>query len=423
MALRLMTHVLFFLQAASIDPSGANSPLARICGPSSAKVVCINHYASVMPYHFSRNAYAYNIELAEDSFRTTNVTGDTSFGLVRDADFVIFDEERGLPLLGDNPTNDFMFTVTERYHEGPVYAPEQNLLLFSQITPAGFLPQYSIDLGKDPLTISEYATSPPLYAANGATFHDGYIYWAVSGGNNSIFDPPREQRAGIYRTDPATGETVCLLNNYFGYYLNSPNDIIVASNGHIWFTDPTYGWFSGLTDTAPQQSAATYRFNPLTGALNVVEQSLSLPNGIALSPSQKTLYISDSGSASSTILQEYGSIPSTFENWNITGPRYIYAFDIVNGDGANPYLVNKRVIYKAMSLAPDGIKVASNGFVVAATGSGVDVLDEGGAVVMRVQTNFTVNNFGWAGRDYREMWMTGVGGIGRVVMELRGQGN
>ncbi|KAL9038023.1 MAG: hypothetical protein Q9214_005448, partial [Letrouitia sp. 1 TL-2023] len=166
------------------------------------------------------------------------VSNDTSFELVRDADFLIFDQARGLALLGDNPTNDFLFTVSLHYHEAPVYAPKQNKLLFSQITPSGFLPQYSIDLGKDPLTISEYATNPPLYAANGATFHDGYVYWAVSGGNNSIFDPPREQRPGIYRTEPGTGNTECILNNYFGYYLNSPNDIIVDRNGHVWFTDP-----------------------------------------------------------------------------------------------------------------------------------------------------------------------------------------
>ncbi|KAI4210552.1 MAG: hypothetical protein LQ351_006619 [Letrouitia transgressa] len=403
----------------SMDPAGAISPLARTCGPSSAKVVCINHYASVIPYHFSRNALAYNVEHSEDSFRTTTVSNDTSFELVRDADFLVFDQARGLALLGDNPTNDFLFTVSLHYHEAPVYAPKQNKLLFSQITPSGFLPQYSIDLGEDPLTISEYATNPPLYAANGATFHDGYVYWAVSGGNNSIFDPPREQRPGIYRTEPGTGKTECILNNYFGYYLNSPNDIIVDRNGHVWFTDPDYGWFSGLTDTAPQQSPATYRFNPNTGALNVVEQTLELPNGIGFSPDGKTLYISDSGSASSTILQKYGSIAATFDNWNITGPRSVYAFDVVDG----VYLTGKRVIYKAQSLAPDGMKVAKNGYVLAATGSGVDILDSYGTYIARIQTNFTVNNFGWAGEDYRQIWMTGVGGIGRAILDLPGQGN
>lgn len=180
-----------------------------------------------------------------------------------------------------------------------------------------------------------------------------------------------------------------------------------------------YGWFSGLTDTAPQQSPATYRFNPNTGALNVVEQTLELPNGIGFSPDGKTLYICDSGSASSTILQEYGSIAATLDNWNITGPRSIYAFDVIDG----VYLTGKRVIYKAQSLAPDGMKVAKNGYVLAATGSGVDILDSYGTYIARIQTNFTVNNFGWAGEDYRQIWMTGVGGIGRAVLDLPGQGN
>ena len=151
----------------------------------------------------------------------------------------------------------------------------------------------------------------------------------------------------------------------------------------------------------------------------MVEQSLELPNGIGLSPDEKTLYISDTGSAASTIVQRFGSQAATFDNWNITGARSIYAFDVVEGT----YLSGKRVIYKAQSLAPDGMKVAKNGYVLAATGSGVDVLDSRGTYIMRIQTNFTVNQFAWAGADYRQIWMTGVGGIARATLNLPGQGN
>ena len=126
------------LSARSAGPQGAITPLARACGPSSANVVCVNHYASVMPYHFSRDALAYNIKHVEDSFRTTTIPSDPSFDQVGDADFLIFDEDRALPLLGDNPRNDYLFSVSNRYHEAPVYAPKQNRLFFSQSRPRAF---------------------------------------------------------------------------------------------------------------------------------------------------------------------------------------------------------------------------------------------------------------------------------------------
>lgn len=75
--------------------------------------------------------------------------------------------------------------------------------------------------------------------------------------------------------------------------------------------------------------------------------------------------------------------------------------------------------------------MAANGFVVAATGMGVDVLDEEGTLLVRVQTNFTVNNFAWSGqpdprdpgrgKNYTTLWLVGAGGFSRVQWALAGQ--
>ena len=232
----LMNLFAVFAGLAIAQQPGVIEPLVEECGPKTANVVCINHYAAVMPSHFGRDALAWE-RFEEDSIRTMTIN-DTSFSsLIPTADFIVYDRQRAFEILGDKPTFDFVFNVSNNYHEAPVYAPSQNKIFNSQLKPSGFLPLYVIDLNKDPITLEEIELNPPLYAANDAQFVNGSIYWSVAGSNRSIGNPPREQHSGIYKTDPATLETTCLLNNYFGYYFNGPNDIAVHNNGDIWFTD------------------------------------------------------------------------------------------------------------------------------------------------------------------------------------------
>jgi len=156
-------------------PPGVSSPVAKTCGPSTANIVCLDKYASVLPYHFFRNSTT----SPEDPipFGSTSVPNDTSFGLVKDADFLVFDQARAFELLGESPTVDFIFDLSTAVHEAPVYVPGLNKLFFSQLSP-GALPQYVIDLNQDPPTLSEYNSDPPVYAPNGGTFHNGLIYWS-----------------------------------------------------------------------------------------------------------------------------------------------------------------------------------------------------------------------------------------------------
>lgn len=214
--------------------TGVVSPLAQVCNTSLPKVLCVNKYAAVMPYHFFREVSnaTYN-----SVFGSTSVPNDTTFGLVDKADFLVFDRQRGLDLLGPHPSYEFVFDVPESVHEAPVYVASQNKLYFSQLAPPpGYLPQQVIDLNQNPPTLSEYLSDPPVYAPNGGTFHNGLIYWGASGGNNSIGGS--EQRIGLRTVDPATNKSTTLLNNYFGYYFNTVDDLVVSANGDVWFTDP-----------------------------------------------------------------------------------------------------------------------------------------------------------------------------------------
>ncbi|KAI4193180.1 MAG: hypothetical protein LQ350_008436 [Teloschistes chrysophthalmus] len=375
-----------------------------------------------MPYHFFRNIAN---GTSSPTFSSTSVPNDTSFALVDKADFLVFDQKRGQEILGSNPSYDFIFHVANAVHEAPVYVPSQNKLYLSQLAPPpGYLPQLVIDLNQDPPTLSEYLSDPPVYAPNGGTFHNGLIYWGASGGNKSIGGT--EQRVGLRTLDPTTNKSTTILNNYFGYYFNTIDDLFVHPNGDVWFTDPDYSWFFGLTDTAPQLGAATYRFTPSTGAIHIVEDSLAQPNGIALAPNNRTVYISDTGASAGPITPSLPRPPPPLgPTFNASsGQRTIYAYDLSGAPNntTNLYLTNKRPFYRAQEGVPDGLKVAANGYVVTAAGMGVEVLGEGGEVLVRVRTNFTVQNFAWVGGNCRtEFWMVGMGGIGRVRWGLEGQ--
>jgi sugar lactone lactonase YvrE len=182
-------------------------------------------------------------------------------------------------------------------------------------------------------------------------------------------------------------------------------------------TRKAYSFDQGISDTAPQIASATYRFRPSTGAVSVIDDSLQYPNGIALSPSGRTLYISDTGAGSGPI---DGRLPASARKltYNTTGARTVYAYDI-SADGT--YATNKRPFYRSQDYVPDGLKVARNGYVLTATGHGVDILDEQGTLLVRIQTSYIAVNFQWTGDDLETLWIVGIGAISRVEWGLKGQ--
>ncbi|KAH8821941.1 hypothetical protein F5884DRAFT_108259 [Xylogone sp. PMI_703] len=373
-----------------------------------------------MPYHFFRPS----------TLASTNITtyGDTSvpdpsFSQVKGADFIVFDKRRGLDILGSNPSVTFMFGpadgVTSAIHEAPVYAPVQNKLFISQLgPPEGVLPQLVIDLNVNPPTISEYTPDPPVYFPNGGVFRNGKIIFGTAGGVDTVGSGSQagEQRTGLRSVDPATNKSTVLLNNYFGLYLNGIDDLTVhPKTKDIWFTDPYYAFLNNETDTAPQLPVASWRFVPETGELYVVDTTVQLPNGIAFSPDGRSLYISDTLSSSGNLSAPAGNRRVPF---NPIQPRTIYKWD-VSKDGIT--IGNKRSFYISPDWIPDGIKVAQNGYVVTAAGPGVDILDENGLLLVRIQTNYTVQNIQWTGAHLKTMWLTGNGGVSKVEWNLQGQ--
>lgn len=309
-----------------------------------------------------------------------------------------------------------MLQAEEIVHEAPVYIPSVNRLYFSQLE-RGFLPLLMVDLNSDPPALSEYLPDPPVYTPNGGTAYDNgtKLLFGASGVNASIGDPPTQHAASLTVVDPIANTSTVILNNYFGLPFNGFDDLCVHPvTGDIFFTDPDFSYYQELTDRAPVLPTATYRFNPSTGALALVDETLVQPNGISISPDGATLYISD------TAVIDVAKAPagSRFGPYNPTLAHTIYAFDISNN---GTRVSNKRSFYLSQTGVPDGLKVSREGYILTATGSGVDVIDEFGQLILRVQTNFTVNNFAFAGENLNEMWMVGQGGVGRVRWNIQGQ--
>ncbi|BCR86996.1 SMP-30/gluconolactonase/LRE family protein [Aspergillus chevalieri] len=400
--------IFFLLAGITRAQTGLTNPISEDCGPS---VVCINKYANVLPYHFFRKLSTADVP---STFGDITYGNGTRLNDVKSADFLVFDKERGLEVLGSKPSYEFMFKVPEVVHEAPVYVASQNKLYLSQLTP-GYLPQLVVDLNQEPPKLSEYLSNPPVYAPNGGTFHNGKIVWGASGGNRSIGGS--EQRLGLRTVDPKTNKSTTLVNNYFGYYFNTIDDVAVHPNtGDIWFTDPDYSWWNSLTDTAPQLPTASYRYNATSGAVFVVEDSITQPNGIAFNPEGTIVYISDTGAGRNTVDPKFGQHKNTFNS--SVGHRTIYAFDL-SEDGTRA--MNKRPVYLSPEYVPDGLKVAANGYILTGNGRGVDVLDSFGQLLLTVQTNYTVQNFAWTGPELKTLWLMGAGGISRVEWELVGQ--
>ena len=207
-------------------------PIASKCaGYSFPYVACINRYGSIMRGNFGRAV----LDRFLDQYALTSAPEDTTFGHVLNASFLVFDEALGREVLGRAPSVDFMFSMPGNdTHEGPVYVPDTHEFYFSRLEHV-YLPQLVVNLSATPPRLEEKKADPPIYAGSGARYWKGSIIYSTIGGNESL--DGHTLRPGIYELDPKTGKSRTLLNNYYGYYFNSADDLDIDERGRIWFTD------------------------------------------------------------------------------------------------------------------------------------------------------------------------------------------
>src|SRR6516162_913962 len=166
-----------------------------------------------------------------------------------------------------------------RWAEGPVYFPAGRYVLFSDI-PNNRIMRFSEDDGH----LSVYRQ--PSMNSNGNTIdREGRLITCEHSGRR------------VTRTEH-DGSVTVVADKYNGKKLNSPNDAVVAADGSIWFTDPVYGiggYYEGVKAAQEQDKHNVYRVDPKSGDIKVVVDDFVEPNGIALSPDEKKLYVIDTG--------------------------------------------------------------------------------------------------------------------------------
>lgn len=190
------------------------------------------------------------------------------------------------------------------------------------------------------------------------------------------------------------GTKTVLAEFYEGKRLNSPNDIVVKTDGAIYFTDPPYG-LPDRTEGKELDYCGVYMIGT-DGSIALLEDSIRLPNGLAFSPDEKTLYVDDSGSAT------------------------VYAFD-VKEDGM---LANKRVFAELASTegkgAADGMKVDVDGNLFSTGPGGISVIDPSGNRYGIIGCPEVPSNLAWGDSDYKTLYITARTGVYRVRVKTGG---
>jgi gluconolactonase len=161
----------------------------------------------------------------------------------------------------------------------------------------------------------------------------------------------------------ADGRVETVASHWQGRRLNSPNDVVVASDGGIWFTDPPYGLLRGEAEGEAELGfAGVYRADPASGAVELMIDLLDKPNGLAFTLDETRLLVADTG---------HSHRPG--------GNRHIFAFDMLAGRPRN-----LTVFAEILPAACDGLRVDARGNVWSTAGDGIRCLDGAGRETGRV---------------------------------------
>jgi len=278
-----------------------------------------------------------------------------------------------------------------RWAEGPVYFPAGRYVLFSDI-PNNRIMRFSEDDGH----LSVYRQ--PSMNSNGNTIdREGRLITCEHSGRR------------VTRTE-LDGSITIIADKYNGKRLNSPNDIIVTSDGAIWFTDPTYGiggYYEGVKAEPEQEKHNVYRVDPKSGDIKVVVDDFVQPNGITVSPDEKKLYVIDTG---------FTDGPDN--------PSHIRVFDL---DVAAGKVSNSKVFAEMPKPSiTDGMRTDRDGRIWCSVGwgdpneDGVRCYTAEGQLLGKIHIPETVPNLCFGGQQRNRLYICGSSSLYAVYTSAQG---
>ncbi len=265
----------------------------------------------------------------------------------------------------------FLFT------EGPIWDAANGCLFFSDI-PGNKMRRWTP--GKGAETFRE-----PSGKSNGLTLDKQGRLIACEHANRRV---SRTEKDGTVST---------IADRYEGKRLNSPNDVMVKSDGSIYFSDPPYGLTAefGVLGEQELPFQGVYRLSPDGGTLTLLVDDFEKPNGLAFSPDESLLYVDD------------------------TDRAHVRVFD-VNPDGT---ISNGRVFAELKGDEAgnvDGLKVDSQGNVYVTGPGGIFVFDPSGDKLGRIDVPEVAANIAWGDADWKTLYITASTSIYRIRLEVNG---
>jgi len=258
----------------------------------------------------------------------------------------------------------FVFT------EGPLWDPSSQSLFFSDI-PADTIYRFSDSQGVE-------VFRKPSSFANGLAFdHDGRLIAC-------------EHRTR--RISRSAGDTISVVvDRYQGKRLNSPNDVIVAKDGSILFTDPLYGLRDGLGGPGEQEISfqGVYRVAPGANEPTLLVDDFEAPNGLALSHDETILYIAD------TIRRHIRTF-KVRDDWTLSGGDVLVE---LKGEEEGK---------------PDGMKLDVNGNIFSTGPGGIWICTPEGDMLGRIKIPEKTSNLAWGDKDYSSLYVTASSGLYKI---------
>ena len=275
-----------------------------------------------------------------------------------------------------------------RWAEGPVWFGDSRHLVFSDI-PNNRMLRWSEHTGE-----VEVFRAPSNNANGNTRDRQGRLVTCEHGSRR------------VTRTE-YDGTITVLMDRFEGKRLNAPNDVVVHTDGGIWFTDPGYGiiWNYEGNKAPFELPTRVYRIDPETLEATVVIEKMEKPNGLAFSPDYSVLYVVDTGASHK---------PGY--------PRHIKAYDVVGGTRVE----NGRVFCDLGKASPDGLRVDTHGNVWSAAGwagdaqNGVHVFAPDGTKIGAIHLRETVSNVCFGGVKRNRLFMTGSQSIYSLYVEAQG---
>jgi CubicO group peptidase (beta-lactamase class C family)/sugar lactone lactonase YvrE len=253
-----------------------------------------------------------------------------------------------------------------KFTEGPVWMPESDTLVFSDI-PNSKLMQWSETGGVKLFRDSENSNGNLLDL-------DERLLSCQHSGRN------------VVRTEK-DGSITVVVDRYDGKRLNSPNDIAVKSDGTLWFSDPSYGLGK---EPGEIEGKWVYRFDPATKAISVVSKHFDMPNGLVFSPDEQRLYISGTGKLGKVL-----------------------AFDVIAGKTLSDPVFE-------IDIRSDGMCVDVRGNLYTTADSGIHVFSSKGEKVGMIPVDEQPANVCFGGKAFDELFITARTSLYHIPMRVRG---